>query len=229
MRCLLLPSSVCPGSFLAAEFDRVSSKYAASSGNAAAPVFLKVDTTAADARYDEIMTSARSLERNSNLRQLLSIGHGASRPKRQAAGASATGVLPLVDDIAGNQDTLYYGSISVGSPAQEFNVALDTGSADEWIYGPNAPTAHTKFTTSASSTLETSASAWRIDYGTGYEAGYLARDVFTVAGLSVQKQIFALANTSVPIFESLPIDGVMGMFLAYAAYRTVLTLWVMRH
>ncbi|KIO31957.1 hypothetical protein M407DRAFT_18985, partial [Tulasnella calospora MUT 4182] len=38
--------------------------------------------------------------------------------------------MPLIDDISGNLDVLYYGPISMGSQNQRMTVDIDTGSAD---------------------------------------------------------------------------------------------------
>jgi hypothetical protein len=83
-------------------------------------------------------------------------------------------------------------------------VTPDTGSADLWVYGPNAPTTHSRFNIGTSSTIATDGTAdWRISYGSGSLRGFLARDTVSLAGLRVPQQIFALANTTVPIFETL--------------------------
>lgn len=57
---------------------------------------------------------------------------------------------------------------------------------------------------------------WEIRYGTGNTAGTLARDVVTVAGLSVTNQVFAEANETSSIFDSSGSDGIMGM-----GFRTI--------
>lgn len=87
---------------------------------------------------------------------------------------------------------------------------MDTGSANVWVYGSNAPTSHNKFNPTGSSTVALSNTPWYIAYGSGEEEGLLARDIMAVAGLVVPQQVFGLANQSTSIFEGLPIDGVMG-------------------
>ncbi len=43
------------------------------------------------------------------------------------------GRLPLKDFISNRKDILYYGPLSIGTPAQELTVDIDTGSADLWV------------------------------------------------------------------------------------------------
>lgn len=128
--------------------------------------------------------------------------------KRQA---QRSGQLPLQDFFSGGTDTMYYGPVFIGTPAQTFEIDFDTGSADAWVPGPTSQSRHKKFVTNASSTLAESTTPFRIQYGTGSTEGVLARDTFTIAGLTVPQQVFALASSSVPIFEQLPSDGIIGL------------------
>lgn len=82
----------------------------------------------------------------------------------------------------------------------------------------NATTSHKQFVTAKSSTIEVSSAEWDITYGTGSSSGYLARDTVTVGGLSVPKTIFALADTTAKVIESLPSDGICGL-----AFSTIAT------
>lgn len=104
-------------------------------------------------------------------------------------------------------------------PTLRAEVTPDTGSADLWVYGPAAQTIHSKFNIRASSTIATDATAaWRITYGSGSLSGYLARDTVSLAGLTFDQQIFALTNTTVPIFETLRESLALGLFSRASLY-----------
>jgi hypothetical protein len=120
--------------------------------------------------------------------------------------------------VSGGNDASYYGPIGIGTPPQSFEVIFDTGSADLWVPSSKSSTSHHKFNTGASSTIETSSAEWDITYGTGSSEGFLARDTVQLGGESVTKQIFALADTSAPVVEALPSDGICGL-----AFSTIAT------
>lgn len=46
---------------------------------------------------------------------------------------TTSGQLPLLDEVSGSLDVLYYGPLYVGTPSQAFTVDFDTGSADLWL------------------------------------------------------------------------------------------------
>lgn len=61
--------------------------------------------------------------------------------------------MPLTDEYDHNMDVLYYGSITVGTPAQTLTVQLDTGSADLWL-PTNCVECRTNFKPSESQTYK---------------------------------------------------------------------------
>jgi len=70
----------------------------------------------------------------------------------------------------------YYGSISVGTPPQIFNVQVDTGSSDLWIPSSSCTTTgctqHRRFNSSKSSTYSGIPNgAFTIEYGSGTVKG----------------------------------------------------------
>lgn len=111
----------------------------------------------------------------------------------------------------------YYAQVSVGTPAQNFNVVLDTGSADFWLVDSDCGTANNcasnlnKYNTGASSTNIGSSTPFQITYGTGAVQGVLAADKVSLAGYTVNNLTFAEASAVAANTVEYPTSGIMGM------------------
>lgn len=81
--------------------------------------------------------------------------------KRKAADRRKETSVPLTN-IA--YDATFVGTVSIGTPAQDQLVIFDTGSSDLWVLD-------TAFKSGASSSSNTSATAFSIKYGSGQASG----------------------------------------------------------
>ncbi|KAI8905948.1 aspartic peptidase domain-containing protein [Gorgonomyces haynaldii] len=129
------------------------------------------------------------------------------------AAVAGTGSVTLND----YSDAQYYGQISLGTPAQNFNVVFDTGSSNLWVPGDkctdSACKTHTTFKPSKSSTYKANSSyTFAIQYGTGALEGTYASDVLNIGGLTIQNQGFAV-STKEPgtTFAVAKFDGILGL------------------
>ncbi|XP_008412234.1 renin [Poecilia reticulata] len=114
-------------------------------------------------------------------------------------------------------DTQYFGEISIGSPAQMFNVVFDTGSANLWVPSQScspfstACFTHNRYDSSQSHTHVENGTGFSINYASGTIRGFLSEDVVVVGGLPVV-QVFAEATSlSAMPFIFAKFDGVLGM------------------
>ncbi|XP_029911752.1 renin [Myripristis murdjan] len=114
-------------------------------------------------------------------------------------------------------DTQYFGEISIGSPAQMFNVVFDTGSANLWVPSHNcspfstACFTHNRYDASKSRTHVENGTGFSIQYASGNVRGFLSEDVVVVGGIPVV-QVFAEATSlSAMPFIFAKFDGVLGM------------------
>uniref|UniRef100_A0A3B3XBQ1 renin n=1 Tax=Poecilia mexicana TaxID=48701 RepID=A0A3B3XBQ1_9TELE len=114
-------------------------------------------------------------------------------------------------------DTQYFGEISIGSPAQMFNVVFDTGSANLWVPSQRcspfstACFTHNRYDSSQSHTHVENGTGFSINYASGTIRGFLSEDVVVVGGLPVV-QVFAEATSlSAMPFIFAKFDGVLGM------------------
>uniref|UniRef100_A0A8C5JPH4 Peptidase A1 domain-containing protein n=1 Tax=Junco hyemalis TaxID=40217 RepID=A0A8C5JPH4_JUNHY len=94
-----------------------------------------------------------------------------------------TGVAtePLLNAL----DVEYYGTISIGTPPQDFSVVFDTGSSDLWVPSVSCPSlacqTHQMFDPSQSSTYKSTGLSLSIHYGTGEMEGTVGSDTVTVS------------------------------------------------
>ncbi|KAJ0036666.1 hypothetical protein NQD34_005343 [Periophthalmus magnuspinnatus] len=114
-------------------------------------------------------------------------------------------------------DTQYFGEISIGSPAQKFNVVFDTGSANLWVPSQScspfstACFTHNRYDASISQTYVENGTGFSIQYASGNVRGFLSEDVVVVGGIPVV-QVFAEATSlSAMPFIFAKFDGVLGM------------------
>uniref|UniRef100_A0A8C3PJX3 pepsin A n=1 Tax=Calidris pygmaea TaxID=425635 RepID=A0A8C3PJX3_9CHAR len=113
-------------------------------------------------------------------------------------------------------DNEYFGTISIGTPAQEFTVVFDTGSSNLWVpsvyCSSPACTNHNRFNPAESSTFISTNESLYIAYGTGSMYGVLGYDTVTVANIEVLNQIFGLAESEPgTFFYYTPFDGILGL------------------
>ncbi|KAJ8400182.1 hypothetical protein AAFF_G00398760 [Aldrovandia affinis] len=127
--------------------------------------------------------------------------------------SNGTAPTPLINYF----DTQYFGEISIGSPAQIFNVVFDTGSANLWVPSTTcsplytACFTHNRYDSSKSRTHIDNGAGFSIQYASGNVRGFLSQDVVVVGGIPVV-QLFAEA-TALPAmpFIFAKFDGVLGM------------------
>ncbi|KAM3850939.1 pepsin A-like [Vipera latastei] len=113
-------------------------------------------------------------------------------------------------------DLEYVGTISIGTPPQQFTVIFDTGSSNLWVpsvyCSSGACSNHDRFNPQQSSTFQATSQSVSITYGTGSMTGFLGYDTVQVAGIQVTNQIFGLSETEPGSFlYYAPFDGILGL------------------
>lgn len=120
----------------------------------------------------------------------------------------------VINDYENSQ---YYGAITLGTPAQKFQVIFDTGSSDLWVASSNCDSScgrHAKYDSSKSSTYVKNGTAFNIEYGSGPVAGYESSDVLNMGGLVVKDQIFAEVTDASGLggaYKLGKFDGILGL------------------
>ncbi|XP_036273196.1 pepsin F-like [Pipistrellus kuhlii] len=124
-----------------------------------------------------------------------------------------------------NYLNLYYvGTISIGTPPQEFRVVFDTGSADLWVpsiyCSSRACGTHRTFDPQASSTFQNTTQPFDLLYGSGRVIGVLGYDDVRVGDLVCKSQAFGLSETESGLsLEFMVSDGILGLAYPDIALR----------
>jgi cathepsin D len=134
----------------------------------------------------------------------------------------SVGEDPLTDE----QNQLWIGTISVGTPPVKFLVDFDTGSSDLWLPSKHCDSScagHTLYDPSASHTSTDLGLNFTIQYGdNSYVSGDEYTDNVIIAGLKATHQTLgAVTDESQEFgFPEFPGDGLMGMgFQSISAYN----------
>ncbi|KAI0081991.1 acid protease [Panus rudis PR-1116 ss-1] len=153
-------------------------------------------------------------------------GFGTTAKKR--AGQSAA--IPIINQ---KTDSSYLGTVSIGTPPQQFNVVLDTGSSDLWVAAngcqncdPVTPTFDpTKSSTIARTTTASGESQVDIHYGSGQVAGIVADDVVSMGGFTNQNQTMLVATQLSQGLLDGDASGIMGLAFQALASTESTPFW----
>jgi len=110
------------------------------------------------------------------------------------------------------------GEISLGTPAQTFEVIFDTGSANLWVPSTDCSSTNCvgkpKYDASASSTYVENGTVFHIEYGSGACEGILATDTLNWGGVELKGQTFAEITDASGMgvaFVAGKFDGILGL------------------
>lgn len=114
-----------------------------------------------------------------------------------------------------NYDNLqYYGTMSIGTPPQNFTVLFDTGSSNLWIPSVDCLNceALSAYDSSKSSTYRQNGNHFSIAYGKGQVSGIFVVDSVNVSGILIPNQTFAEATFEPGnVFQNFNFDGIFGL------------------
>ncbi|BET00944.1 cathepsin [Nesidiocoris tenuis] len=120
-------------------------------------------------------------------------------------------------------NVVYYGTIEIGTPPQEFEVVFDTGSSDLWVPSISCPTTfckgHRRYVGANSTTYVADGAPVNIAYGSGTVVGMRSIDLVSIGPLKIHNQPFAECLMEMSRFDSFDFDGVLG--LAFPAIAMV--------
>jgi cathepsin D len=134
------------------------------------------------------------------------------------------GDLPSVS-LTDVQDSEYFGEVSIGSPAQKFQVIYDTGSSNLWVPSKtcsNCKAEGRKYDAAKSTTYTKDGQSFALQYGTGSCTGFISQDSVDIGGQTITNFKFGeVTKEAADVFGAAPFDGILGMGPAKAAVDKV--------
>ncbi|KAJ1963789.1 hypothetical protein IWQ62_003111 [Dispira parvispora] len=118
--------------------------------------------------------------------------------------------------LTNHVNSMYYGTLSLGTPPQEFQVLFDTGSVDMWVPSVKCDSSPCLFkrrynNTHSSTYQPRGTDEFRAGYGTGFVSGVQCEDTARIGDIIVPHQPFSECTTMGPYFSTVPIDGIVGL------------------
>jgi len=116
------------------------------------------------------------------------------------------------------QDAQYFGTLQIGSPAQDVRVIYDSGSSNLWVSNkkPGLLSKHQYYDHSKSSSYVANGTVFKIEYGSGPVSGVYSGETISIGGVSVPDYTFAEVDNTKglgPAYSVGHFDGICGMGL----------------
>jgi len=149
-------------------------------------------------------------EQRTYISKILSSGH--SKYLNKFLGNQNGAEIPITNFM----DAQYYGQVSIGTPAQTFNVIFDTGSSNLWVPSHSCWSipcwTHTTYKNSDSTSYVANGTAFNITYGSGGVVGITSQDSVSLAGVTAKNVLFGEVTSESGIsFVAAQFDGILGM------------------
>ncbi|KAG2732140.1 hypothetical protein G9P44_004557 [Scheffersomyces stipitis] len=170
-----------------------------------------------DALSNKYMNMFNAAAGNPVVPNVMGMANQAQVPFVNPEGKKGAHEAPLTNYL----NAQYFTEISLGTPAQQFKVILDTGSSNLWVPSQECSSLacflHTKYDHDSSSTYKANGSEFSIQYGSGAMEGYVSQDTLAIGDLVIPKQDFAEATSEPGLaFAFGKFDGILGL-----AYNTI--------
>ncbi|KAL0575800.1 hypothetical protein V5O48_006178 [Marasmius crinis-equi] len=152
-------------------------------------------------------------------------GESGGNNSRSAERRAQSAAIPVTNQ---QTDASYFGTVNVGTPAQSFNVILDTGSSDLWVAttgcsGCNSDTPF--YDPSKSSSAQNSNRPVSITYGSGAVQGNTVTDTVSMGPFTIASQtLLAVTAVSKDLLDG-TVSGILGLAFNTIASTRSTPLW----
>ena len=148
-------------------------------------------------------------------------GYGIELPQTKRRGIDD---IPMINQ---HSDASYLGVIEIGTPPQQFEVVLDTGSSDLWVTDTACAACQggALFDPSASSTFQATSDFTNIRYGSGEIAGPIASETVRLGNFTVERQDFIAADSISASLIDGDVSGILGLAWSTIAKTEVDPFW----
>ncbi|KAJ7929665.1 aspartic peptidase domain-containing protein [Mycena leptocephala] len=143
-----------------------------------------------------------------------------------AATSQRRGIEQSLNFVNQQGDSIYFGTIDVGTPPQSFNVILDTGSSDLWVADSSCTNCDQQTPLfrpdQSKSYVQQRNSNTSVSYASGQVVGFNSTDSVSMGNFSLQSQGFLSVQSVARGLLAGSVSGMMG--LAFGAISSTKTL-----
>ncbi|KAF7362970.1 Acid protease [Mycena venus] len=146
-----------------------------------------------------------------------------------AATSQRRGIEQSLNFVNQQGDSIYFGTINIGTPPQPLNVILDTGSSDLWVADSNCTncdgqTPLFRPDQSKSYVRQTNPNA-SVTYASGHVAGLNSTDTVSMGNLSLQSQGFLSVQSVANGLLAGSVSGMMGLAFGAISSTKAVPFW----
>ncbi|KAJ7906171.1 aspartic peptidase domain-containing protein, partial [Mycena leptocephala] len=146
-----------------------------------------------------------------------------------AATSQRRGIEQSLNFVNQQGDSIYFGTIDVGTPPQSFNIILDTGSSDLWVADSSCTNCDQQTPLfrpdQSKSYVQQRNSNTSVSYASGQVVGFNSTDSVSMGNFSLQSQGFLSVQSVARGLIAGSVSGMMGLAFGTISSTKTLPFW----